>query len=137
MFLRWWDTSQAPELHIFCPAVQRPRRASSAAREKKPATRRSSPKETSPFRACYVEARLTLLGTVPALQIDSHLRCKAKSKLPGDQKLNDKKKSFSKAPTKEQSIMGCGYQQLLLPPAVVVEEGELWKEVGLQIPCLY
>ena len=80
---------------------------------------------------------LTLLQNVHALQIDSHPRCKVESKLPGDQKWNDKLKSFSKAPTKEQSISGCRYQQLLLPPAVMVWEADLQNEAEVQIPCLY
>ena len=121
-----------PSCIIFCPAVQRPWRVSSAAREKQPATEEVEPQGNLSFQGSLCRSNAHFARKCPC----SHLRCKAKSKFPGDQNVSHKIKSFSKVPTKEESILGCRYQQLLLPPTGMVQEGKLQKEVVVQIPWL-
>lgn len=88
---------------------------------------RLSPKENSPFGSHYVEAHIARKC------LCFHPRCKAKSKLPGDQKLNHKIKSFSKVP--------CRYWAVDTSKTAVASYwggmgGELQKEVVVQIPWL-
>lgn len=106
---------------LFWSSVQRSWRVSSAAREKQPATEEVEPWGNLSFQSSLCRSNAPTARKCPR----RYPRAKAKSNLPSDQKLNHKIKSFSKVPTKEESILGCENQQLLLPPTEVVQEGKL------------